>query len=56
MSIYPDNWPRCPVCDDPALDGHITCGRWECDEADMRRKRAEEFRAHDARYAMKNVP
>jgi hypothetical protein len=30
MSIYPDDWPRCPVCGDFALDGKRTCGRLAC--------------------------
>lgn len=35
--MYPENWPRCPGCDAPALDGHITCGSVECGpEADWR--------------------
>ena len=36
---YPENWPRCPVCDDYALDGHITCGRFGCNEHEQRRLR-----------------
>jgi hypothetical protein len=27
---------RCWFCDQPALDGHLTCGRVECDEAKAR--------------------
>jgi hypothetical protein len=27
---------RCPVCDEPALDGQITCGKVACDEAEQR--------------------
>ena len=34
--LYPPGWPRCPVCGDFALDGHITCGRVECDEGKQR--------------------
>jgi hypothetical protein len=37
-AIYPPGWPRCPVCGDYALDGHITCGRASCDEQKQRRK------------------
>lgn len=33
---YPRDWPRCPACGDHALDGHITCGRVECDEGGRR--------------------
>lgn len=32
---YPPNWPRCR-CGEPVLDGHLTCGRVECDEAQAR--------------------
>jgi len=34
--MYPSDWPRCPVCDDFALDGHITCGRLQCNEQEQR--------------------
>lgn len=37
---YPEGWPRCPKCGDFALDGHITCGRLECNEHQTRRDRA----------------
>ena len=30
---------RCPKCGELALDGHITCGRFECDEHGTRRER-----------------
>jgi hypothetical protein len=33
---YPADWPRCPGCGDPALDGHVTCGDVRCDEAGHR--------------------
>src|SRR5262245_27680831 len=36
---YPADWPRCPKCGEPALDGHITCGKFECDEHGTRRAR-----------------
>jgi ribosomal protein L32 len=36
---YPPNWPRCPNCGKSALDGHITCGSFECDEHGTRRAR-----------------
>ena len=42
---FPDNWPRCPVCGFPALDGHITCGSANCNEGEQRRKRADMWRA-----------
>ena len=31
--MYPPDWPRCPNCGDYALDGKLTCGRWQCQEA-----------------------
>lgn len=34
--MYPENWPRYPTCGDFALDGHITCGRLQCNEAETR--------------------
>lgn len=33
---YPPDWPRCPGCGKPALDGHITCGDARCDEGGRR--------------------
>lgn len=27
---YPLNWPKCPACGRPSLDGHKSCGRVEC--------------------------
>lgn len=33
---HPANWPRCPGCGLPAMDGHITCGERDCDEAGRR--------------------
>lgn len=38
--MYPPDWPRCR-CGDFALDGHLTCGRVECDESDARRHSEE---------------
>lgn len=29
---YPPGWPKCPSCGLPALDGHITCGKLDCNE------------------------
>ena len=37
--MYPKDWPKCPKCREPALDGHITCGKRECDEQFQRRAR-----------------
>lgn len=33
--MYPPDWPRCH-CGDYALDGHVTCGRLECNESQTR--------------------
>jgi hypothetical protein len=41
---YPEGWPRCK-CGDYALDGHLTCGRVECDEGAVRDERTTAFRA-----------
>lgn len=27
---YPPDWPKCPACGEPALDGKATCGRVTC--------------------------
>lgn len=40
--MYPANWPRCPNCGDFAVDGHITCGRLECNEGSARRAQSRE--------------
>jgi hypothetical protein len=37
---YPANWPQCPKCGEPALDGHITCGSVECNESEKRLRRS----------------
>ena len=34
--MYSPDWPRCPVCGEYALDGHVTCGRVACNEAEQR--------------------
>lgn len=34
--FYPQGWPSCPACGWPAMDGHITCGRLECNEGGRR--------------------
>lgn len=39
---YPKDWPRCPKCGDYAMDGHITCGRFECNEGRTRRERTSD--------------
>lgn len=41
MTMYPEGWPRCPVCGEPALDGHITCGNVRCDESGQRKARED---------------
>ncbi|MFB6460493.1 hypothetical protein [Bradyrhizobium tunisiense] len=33
---YPPDWPKCFFCDQPALDGHLTCGAIGCPEAQAR--------------------
>jgi hypothetical protein len=35
--MYPTNWARCH-CGDFVLDGHLTCGRAECDESAARER------------------
>lgn len=35
-SAYPADWPPCPGCGLPAIDGHVTCGKVECDEGARR--------------------
>lgn len=39
--MYPEGWPKCVHCDEPALDGHLTCGRAECDEQKARDERLD---------------
>jgi len=34
--MYLTNWPTCPICGDDVLDGHLTCGKTECNEAEQR--------------------
>lgn len=29
-SIYPDDWPKCPTCGEPCMDGKATCGNADC--------------------------
>lgn len=29
-AAYPPDWPMCPGCGLPAMDGHVTCGRSTC--------------------------
>jgi hypothetical protein len=41
MQQYPADWPKCPSCGAPAMDGHITCGKAACDESGRRRLGAE---------------
>lgn len=43
MTGYPSDWPKCPSCGEPALDGHITCGSVLCHEASHRRERAARY-------------
>lgn len=37
---YPVDWPSCPGCGVPVLDGHMTCGNACCGEASRRSDRA----------------
>lgn len=34
--MYPSDWPKCVWCGDPALDGHLTCGKASCGESEAR--------------------
>jgi hypothetical protein len=36
---YPPGWPRCPGCERPALDGHVTCGEEPCSDLELGRNR-----------------
>lgn len=40
--MYPDSWPKCPACGDFSLDGHLTCGKLQCNEAAARRTQVRE--------------
>ena len=40
-NAYPPGWSKCATCDLPAMDGHLTCGRLECDERTARQRRDE---------------
>ena len=42
---YPSGWSSCTYCDLPALDGHLTCGRVECNETEARYDNAAELSA-----------
>lgn len=44
--MYPPGWPRCH-CGDYALDGHLTCGRVECDESGSRDRAIEHNERRD---------
>jgi hypothetical protein len=41
--MYPSDWPKCPSCGAPALDGHITCGSVLCNEGTHRRDIAAHY-------------
>ena len=43
---YPNAWPLCS-CGRPVLDGHLTCGRIECDESGARWRAREMLRPED---------
>ncbi len=53
--IYPKDWPKCPKCGDNALDGHVTCGQWKCNEGLTRRERDAEHwaRCYPGLYKLK---
>ena len=36
FDLYPAGWPACVFCGEPVLDGHLTCGRVECNESAAR--------------------
>lgn len=36
--MYPPGWPKCPHCQDYALDGKVTCGRALCRLQEMQKK------------------
>jgi hypothetical protein len=46
--LIPADWPRC-ACGAPVMEGHLTCGRVECDEAGARARRDAEFRMNEVR-------
>lgn len=50
-SAYPDGWPRCVSCGDAALDGHLTCGRVECDEGRARLEQERVLEEHGEQEA-----
>jgi hypothetical protein len=41
--LYPENWPSCPYCGEPALDGHLTCGSATCSESQARIDQVDEY-------------
>jgi hypothetical protein len=43
-NLYPPNWPRCPVCGEPAMDGHLPCGGVTYGEAEQRDRMADGWR------------
>ena len=54
---YPDWWPDCVTCGEPALDGHLTCGRAECDEGAAREAEFyREVKNDPARFAPLDEP
>jgi hypothetical protein len=55
MTYSPD-WPRCPVCGEYALDGHITCGKADCDEGLQRKILREELLIDGADLNLDDYP
>lgn len=45
---YPPDWPRCLFCEQPVLDGHLTCGALSCPEAQARAIRDSAHRRKSA--------
>ena len=54
--MYPSDWPKCPGCEAPALDGHITCGSVLCNESRARADREHEKRGCTCGCDSCNVP
>lgn len=45
-TIYPPNWPKCPHCGDPCMDGKATCGNSVCNIAETARRDYEHAMAY----------
>ena len=51
---YPQNWPLCPECGQPTMDGKVTCGRSACGGLQSRHK--SPYRSADARMEDTSEP